>query len=47
MFCHYLFATDKILEKIQIIWGRATGSLIFEWKSNKLKSVQSNWELAT
>ena len=37
MFCHYLFATSKILEKMQIIWGRATDSLMFEGKSNKLK----------
>ena len=29
--CHYLFATGKILEKMQIIWGRATDSLMFEW----------------
>ena len=37
MFCHYLLATDKILEKMQIIWGRATDSLMFEGKSYKLK----------
>ena len=37
MFCHYLFATGKILEKMQIIWRRATDSLMFEGKSNKLK----------
>ena len=37
MFYHYLFATGKILEKMQIIWGRATDSLMFEGKSIKLK----------
>ena len=37
MFCHYLFATGKRLEKMQIIWGRATDSLMFEGKSNKHK----------
>ena len=37
MFCHYLFATGKISEKMQIIWGRATDSLMFEGKCNKLK----------
>ena len=37
MFCHYLFATGKILEKMQIISGRATDSLMFEGKSNKFR----------
>ena len=37
MFCHCLFATGKILEKMQIILGRATDGLMFEGKSNKLK----------
>ena len=37
MLCHYLFATGKILEKMQIIWGRATDGLMFEGKSNKFK----------
>ena len=37
MFCHFLFATGKILEKIQIIWGRAIDNLMFEGKSYKLK----------
>ena len=37
MCCHYLFATGKILEKMQIILGRTKDSLMFEGKSNKLK----------
>ena len=37
MFCHYLFAMGKILEKMQIIWGRAIDSLMSEGKRNKLK----------
>ena len=36
MFCHYLFVTGKILEKLQI-WRRATDSLMFEGERNKLK----------
>ena len=28
---------QDFLEKMQIIWGRATASLMFEGKSNKLK----------
>ena len=37
MFCHYLFATSEILEKMQIILGRATDNLMFEGENNKLK----------
>ena len=37
MFCHYLFAMGKILEKMQLIWGRATDSLMSKGKRNKLK----------
>ena len=37
MFCHYLFATGKISEKMQIILRWTTDSLMFAGKSNKLK----------
>ena len=37
VFFHFLFAIGKILERMQIIWGRPTYNLMLEDKSNKLK----------
>ena len=40
MFNHYLCATAKLLSKIRILGGRATGSTMCERKNNKLKIVE-------